>query len=55
VRFATLQLRDEALAKDVVQETLLAAPQGSDAFSGRASVKTWVYSILKLEETWFTR
>jgi RNA polymerase sigma-70 factor (TIGR02943 family) len=47
VRFATLQLRDEALAEDVVQETLLAALQGSDAFSGRASVKTWVYSILK--------
>ncbi|MBP6734710.1 MAG: sigma-70 family RNA polymerase sigma factor [Chromatiaceae bacterium] len=47
VRFANLQLRDEALAEDVVQETLLAALQGSDAFSGRASVKTWVYSILK--------
>ena len=47
VRFANLQLRDEALAEDVVQETLLAALQGSDAFSGRSSVKTWVYSILK--------
>lgn len=40
VRFATLQLRDEALAEDVVQETLLTALQGSDVFSGRASVKT---------------
>ncbi len=47
VRFANLQLRDEALAEDVVQETLIAALQGTDEFSGRSSVKTWVYSILK--------
>jgi RNA polymerase sigma-70 factor, ECF subfamily len=47
VRFATLQLRDHGLAEDVVQETLLAALQGGGKFSGRSSVKTWVFSILK--------
>ena len=36
VRFANLQLRDEALAEDVVQETLIAALQGTDEFSGRS-------------------
>ncbi|MEA3274049.1 MAG: sigma-70 family RNA polymerase sigma factor [Pseudomonadota bacterium] len=47
VRFAALQLRDPALAEDVVQETLAAALQGSAKFGGRSSVKTWVFSILK--------
>lgn len=47
VRFAALQLRDPALAEDVVQETLIAAMQGAVEFGSRSSVKTWVYSILK--------
>ena len=47
VRFAALQLRDPALAEDVVQETLIAAMQGAAEFGHRSSVKTWVYSILK--------
>lgn len=32
-------------AEDVLQETLLAAWQGFDAFEGRASVRTWLYRI----------
>lgn len=47
VRFAFLQLRDEALAEDVVQETLLAALQGASGFAHRAQVKTWLFAILK--------
>ena len=47
IRFAALQLRDPALAEDVVQETLVAAEQGFEQFAGRSSTKTWVFSILK--------
>jgi RNA polymerase sigma-70 factor (ECF subfamily) len=47
LRFALLQLRDEAAAEDVVQETLLAALQGKDTFGGRAQLKTWAVSILR--------
>ena len=32
-------------AEDLVQETLLAAWRGLDAFGGRASMKTWLYRI----------
>lgn len=46
LRVARLQLRDEALAEDVVQETLLAALAGA-GFSGRSSLKTWLTGILK--------
>jgi RNA polymerase sigma-70 factor (ECF subfamily) len=46
MRVAKLQLRDEALAEDVVQETLLAALSGS-SFSGKSSLKTWLTGILK--------
>ncbi len=46
LRVARLQLRDEALAEDVVQETLAAALSGG-GFSGKSSVKTWLTGILK--------
>jgi RNA polymerase sigma-70 factor (ECF subfamily) len=46
LRVARLQLRDEAQAEDVVQETLLAALAGS-GFSGRSSLRTWLTGILK--------
>jgi RNA polymerase sigma-70 factor (ECF subfamily) len=46
-RLALLQLRDGALADDVVQETLLAAVEGRCRFEGRASLKTWLISILR--------
>src|ERR1700719_3327384 len=47
LRVARLQLRNDELAEDVVQDTLLAALQGSAGFSGKSSVKTWLTGILK--------
>lgn len=46
-RFAMLQLRDKHLAEDAVQETLLAALESSQHYSGIASAKTWLVGILK--------
>src|SRR6266481_852390 len=46
LRVARLQLRDESLAEDVVQDTLLAALSGS-GFAGKSSLKTWLTGILK--------
>jgi RNA polymerase sigma-70 factor (ECF subfamily) len=42
-----LQLRDRDLAEHVVQETLLAALEGSARFAGKSSRKTWLIGILK--------
>ena len=47
LRVAVLQLRDNELAEDVVQDTLLAALQGAARFDGRSSLKTWLTGILK--------
>lgn len=47
LRFARLQLRDDAAAEDAVQETLLSALAAAADFAGRAQFKTWVFAILK--------
>ena len=47
LRYALLQLRDNTLAEDAVQETLLAALESRSKFSGKSSVKTWLTGILK--------
>lgn len=47
LRVARLQLRDPALAEDVVQDTLVAALAAQSGFSGKSSVKTWLTGILK--------
>lgn len=47
LRFAVLQLRNRDVAEDVVQEALAAAFAGRERFERRASVKTWVFTILK--------
>ena len=47
LRYAMLQLRDPALAEDVVQETLLAAVAERSGFSGKSAYKTWLVGILK--------
>lgn len=47
LRFARLQLRDEHLAEDIVQDTLIGALGGRQEFGGRAALKTWVFAILK--------
>jgi len=46
-RFALIRVRDRPLAEDLVQETLLAAFQGREGFSGRSSERTWLVGILK--------
>ena len=47
LKFARLQLRDDASAEDAVQETLAAALSGQKQFNNRAQLKTWVFAILK--------
>ena len=47
LRYALLQLRNQDLAEDVVQETLLAAIEGRARFSGKSSHRTWLTGILK--------
>jgi len=47
LRIARLQLRNDELAEDVVQDTLVAALQSAAGFSGRSSVKTWLTGILR--------
>ncbi|OWW22714.1 sigma-70 family RNA polymerase sigma factor [Noviherbaspirillum denitrificans] len=47
VRFAVLQLRNEALAEDVVQDALIAVLEKPDRFSGQSSLRTYVTGILK--------
>jgi RNA polymerase sigma-70 factor (ECF subfamily) len=47
LRFALLQLRNEALAEDVVQEALIAVLEKPDRFGGQSSLRTYVTGILK--------
>jgi len=47
LRFAEMQLRDRAQAEDAVQEALAGALLGKEKFASRASLRTWVLSILK--------
>ena len=46
-RYALMRLRDDALAEDLVQETLLAAIQSMKSYGGKSTEKTWLTSILK--------
>lgn len=47
LRFALLQLRNQALAEDAVQEALLAVLEKPDSFAGQSSLRTYVTGILK--------
>src|SRR3954467_1593011 len=47
LRFARLQLRNEAWAEDAVSETLLAALAKPQSFGNRRQLKTWLVGILK--------
>jgi RNA polymerase sigma-70 factor (TIGR02943 family) len=47
LRFARLQLRNDAWAEDAVSETLLAALSKPQAFDNRSQLKTWLVGILK--------
>jgi len=45
--YAMSRLRDDELAADLVQETLLAAWKGRHNFKGDSSLRTWLTGILK--------
>lgn len=47
LRFARLQLRDDALAEDTVSETLLAALEHPERFAGQSALRTYLIGILK--------
>lgn len=47
LRYARLQLRDEAWAEDVVSETLLVALEKPRSFQARSQLRTWLIGILK--------
>lgn len=47
VRFALLQLRNESLAEDAVQDTLIAVLEQPDRFQGQSTLRTYVTGILK--------
>lgn len=47
LRFARLQLRDPAMAEDAVQEAIEAALIGLARYAGDATLKTWVFGILR--------
>ncbi len=48
-RFALLKLRDDELAKDAVQDTLIAALENRASFAGKSTLKTWLTAILKFK------
>ncbi|MBI1890290.1 MAG: sigma-70 family RNA polymerase sigma factor [Burkholderiales bacterium] len=47
LRFALLQLRNESLAEDVVQDTLIAVLEKPDGFAGQSTLRTYVIGIMK--------
>jgi RNA polymerase sigma-70 factor (TIGR02943 family) len=46
-RYAITRINDEEQARDLVQETFLAALEKINAFEGKSSEKTWLTAILK--------
>lgn len=49
LRYAKLQLRNDAWAEDVVSEVLIVALEKPEAFEGRSQIKTWLIGILKFK------
>jgi RNA polymerase sigma-70 factor (TIGR02943 family) len=47
LRFARLQLRNDAWAEDAVSETMLAALSKPQSFGNKSQLKTWLVGILK--------
>ena len=47
LRYASLQVREAAVAEDLVQNTLVAALQSLATFRGEAAPQTWLIGILK--------
>ena len=49
VRFAQLQIRNQALAEDAVQDALIAVLEKPERFNGQSSLRTYVTGILKFK------
>ncbi|MFL6707239.1 MAG: sigma-70 family RNA polymerase sigma factor [Massilia sp.] len=49
LRFAVLQLRDQARAEDAVQDALIAVLEQPERYAGRASLRSYVTGILKFK------
>ncbi|RZJ08899.1 MAG: sigma-70 family RNA polymerase sigma factor [Rubrivivax sp.] len=47
LKFARMQLRNDAWAEDAVSECLLAALEKPQSFAGNSQLKTWLIGILK--------
>jgi RNA polymerase sigma-70 factor (ECF subfamily) len=49
LRYAKLQLRNDAWAEDAVSEVCIAALEKPQSFEGRSQIKTWLIGILKFK------
>ncbi len=47
LRFASLQLRNDSQAEDVVQDALVAVLEKPDGYAGRSSLRSYVIGIMK--------
>lgn len=47
LRFAKLQVRNDAVAEDLVQDAIEAALRHASSFEGRSTLKSWVFAILR--------
>ena len=54
-KFAMLRVGKTHLAEDLVQETLIKGMRGFEKFRGDASVRTWLFQILRNEISSFFR
>jgi RNA polymerase sigma-70 factor (ECF subfamily) len=48
-KYTLPRVSDSGIAKDLVQETFLAAWRNIDNFKGEASEKNWLFTILKIK------
>ena len=46
-RYTMTRVNDSAIAEEIVQETMLGAIQSRDSFSGKSTIRTWLFAILK--------
>jgi len=54
-RYALFRLSNEEIARDMVQETLIAAWKAHEKFRGDSSVRTWLVGIMKHKITDYVR